>query len=325
MRVGVIGAGTMGQVHLRAWRALGAEVHLYDRNELRVTELAAGNSCSVHPSIEALLAQVQVVDVCLPTFMHREVVEQAARAGCHVVCEKPLALSLEDGQAMLSACEHAGVRLFVAMVVRFFPQYRSAWELVRNGDIGQPIVTRLKRVSYPPHGGSSWYADEVLSGGMLLDLMLHDIDYALWVSGDVRKVYARLNQVGSKQYAQAILSHTNGATTLIEGGWAYPEGLFRTALDISGTRGLIEWSSDAPPPVRKFLSATTSDVQGVALPGASLGDDPYTAQLRHFKAALELGTPFDVTPAEALRALQVALAARQSTRTGLAVPLEGSA
>lgn len=325
MRVGIVGAGAMGEVHLRSWSALGAEVCLHDRNVERARKVAAPFGSGVHATIEQLLDDADVVDVCLPTFLHRELVERAAQAGCHVVCEKPLALSVEDGQAMVKACEDAGVRLFVAMVVRFFPQYRQAWRAVRRGELGPLNVIRLRRVSYPPRGGTSWYADEAHSGGMLLDLMLHDIDYALWLAGDAERVYTRLNHTGPRQYAQAIVTHASGTISLIEGGWAYPDGLFRTALDISGDQGVIEWSSDAPAPVRRYLETRARTVSDVALPETSPGQDPYTAQLRHFKTALEQNLPFDITPEEALRSLRVALAARESGKTGQAVALGESA
>ncbi|AFZ68021.1 Gfo/Idh/MocA family protein [Deinococcus peraridilitoris] len=325
MRVGIVGAGAMGQVHLRSWSAQGAQVCLHDRNLERAREIAAPYGGAVHATLEGLLGDADVVDVCLPTFLHRQLVEQAARAGCHVVCEKPLALSVEDGEAMVKACEDAGVRLFVAMVVRFFPQYRQAWQTVQRGELGPLNVVRLRRVSYPPHGGASWYADEARSGGMLLDLMLHDIDYALWLAGDAQRVYARLNQTGARQYAQVVLTHATGAASLIEGGWAYPDGLFRTALDISGEHGLIEWSSDAPAPVRRYQAARGRAVSDVALPDHAPGQDPYTTQLQHFKTALEHGLPFDVTPQEVLRSLRAALAARESSRTGRAVSLGDSA
>ena len=177
--------------------------------------------------------------------LHREVVEQAAREGRHVICEKPLALSAEDGAAMIRACERAGVRLFVAMVVRFFPQYLKAAELVHSGHIGSLQVMRLKRVGFPPHGGSSWFADDTLSGGVMVDMMLHDIDYALWLAGGVTQVYAKLTRTATRQYAQTVLTHDNGVITHIEGGWAYQPGLFRTGLDLAGTQGPLWTSSPA--------------------------------------------------------------------------------
>ncbi|MDB5045180.1 MAG: putative dehydrogenase [Deinococcus sp.] len=322
MRVGIIGSGSMGQVHARAWHALGVEFGVYSRDAERAAQLAAEHGAVTYPDLATLLADVTVVDVCLPTYLHRETVEAAARAGRHVVCEKPLALSNEDAAAMVQACEAAGVRLFVAMVVRFFPQYRSARDLVQAGRIGTPRVLRLRRVSSPPYGGTSWFADETKSGGMILDLMLHDIDYALWLAGDVTQVYAQTTQVGPRQYAQAALTHVSGALSLIEAGWAYPDGLFRTAIDLAGSSGLIEWSSDAAPPIRTWGGPAQHAASEVSLPAVPSAADPFVLQLKQVLDALQHNAPFEVTSEEALGALRVALAVRESARSGRAVTLE---
>ncbi|MFB9991014.1 Gfo/Idh/MocA family protein [Deinococcus oregonensis] len=324
MRVGIIGSGSMGHVHARAWHALGVEFGLYSRDAERAAQLAADYGAVLYPDLGTLLADVTVADVCLPTFLHRGTVEAAARAGRHVVCEKPLALSNEDAAAMVAACEAAGVRLFVAMVVRFFPQYRAAYDLVQAGRIGTPRVLRLRRVSSPPYGGTSWFADETKSGGMILDLMLHDIDYALWTVGDVNRVYAQESSIGTRQYAQAVLTHASGALSLIEAGWAYPDGLFRTAIDLAGSSGVIEWNSDAAPAVKTFHRGEPQRAAPVGLPEVSPAADPFVLQLRQVRDALQQGAPFDITPGEALGALRVALAVRDSARSGQAVTLEAA-
>ncbi|UQN08687.1 Gfo/Idh/MocA family protein [Deinococcus sp. QL22] len=324
MRVGIIGSGSMGHAHARAWRALGVDFGIYSRDAPRAAQLAAEHGGDTYPDLGTLLADVTLADVCLPTFLHRETVEAAARAGRHVVCEKPLALSNEDAAAMVAACEAAGVRLFVAMVVRFFPQYRFARDLVQAGRIGTPRVLRLRRVSSPPYGGHSWFADETKSGGMILDLMLHDIDYALWTAGDVQQVYARETRVGTRHYAQAALTHVSGALSLIESGWAYPDGLFRTAIDLAGSSGLIEWNSDAAPTIRIVHGKQRHATPGVSLPVISAAADPFVLQFNHVLDALQREVPFDVTPGEALGALRVALAVRDSARSGRAVTLEAA-
>ena len=325
LRVGVLGSGAMAETHLRAWRALDLPwVAVHDRNKEASTALGQRFGALIYDDVARLMQDCDVVDICLPTFLHREVVEQAARTGCHVICEKPLALSAEDGKAMIRACERSGVRLFVAMVVRFFPQYLKAADLVHSGHIGSLQVMRLKRVGFPPHGGSSWFADDALSGGVMVDMMLHDIDYALWLAGSVTRVYSKLTRTATRQYAQTILTHDNGVITHIEGGWAYQPGLFRTGLDLAGTQGLVEWSSDELPPTLQ-LPERRLNAGAVPLPAVSALNDPYTAQLRHALSCLERGTPFNVTAEDALRALQVALAARHSALTGRAVFMKVSA
>lgn len=324
MRVGIVGSGVMGEVHAAGWRTTGAELMgCTSLNLPQATALAGQYNIKVYQDYAELLRDVDIIDVCVPTYLHKQMVLQAAASGKHVVCEKPIALSLQDGQEMIEACQRAGVRLFVAMVVRFFPQYRLSRELVAKGQIGKLGVMRLKRVSYAPQTAGNWYADESRSGGMLLDLMIHDFDYARWLGGEVERVYARLNQAtdGPGQYAQVILRHREGAMALVEGGWAYPPGVFRTALDLSGTEGLIEWSSDEHAPVRSFVLSKPGEASSVGLPVSGLSDDPYALELQHAYRAIESGQPFEVTPEDSLEALRIALAARESIATGRPVTL----
>jgi myo-inositol 2-dehydrogenase/D-chiro-inositol 1-dehydrogenase len=328
MRVGLVGAGSMGTVHAAAWRAAGAElvgIHATDSEGART--LAERHQSRAYEDLDALLAAVNVVDLCVPTHLHRDLTLRAASTGKHVVCEKPIALSVEDGEEMIAACEAAGVRLFVAMVVRFFPQYARAHDLVSRGEIGDAAVLRLRRVSYAPTGrGDNWFTDEARSGGMVVDLMIHDFDIARWIAGDVTRVFARSAPKSTPDahddQVLATLRHANGAMTLVEGGWAYPPGLFRTGLDVAGTKGVIEWSSDDPPGLRQHLRASESGATAaVGLPAGALGEDPYETEIRHVLHALETGEPFTVTPQDALEALRIALAARESTRTGQPVTL----
>jgi myo-inositol 2-dehydrogenase/D-chiro-inositol 1-dehydrogenase len=326
VRVGIVGAGSMGAAHAAGWSATGAELMGFvSAGHESARELAARFGGNAYRRYGELLEKVDVIDLCVPTDLHHPMTLEAAAAGVHVVCEKPLALSVDDGREMIGACERAGVRLFVAMVVRFFPQYRAAAALVRDGAIGEPGVLRLRRVSFPPHAGeSSWFHDVRRSGGMLLDLMIHDLDYAAMLAGDVVRVHARApHDSDMPNYALVTLRFANGAIALVEGGWAYPPGLFRTGFDLAGSGGVIEWDSDSSEPVHRYHGTGGGHQERVGLPLSVLAEDPYTTEIRHVHRALERGEPFEVKPAEALAALYTALAARESLRTGRAVRPRG--
>jgi myo-inositol 2-dehydrogenase/D-chiro-inositol 1-dehydrogenase len=325
MRIGIVGTGTMGEVHAAAWRSTDAElIGCASSHPDQAETLARQYKMRAFTDYSDLLEAVELVDICAPTPLHKPMVLQAAKAGKHVICEKPVALTPEDARTMIQACQEAGVRFFVGMVVRFFPQYRLAKELVTSGQIGTLGVLRLKRVSYVPQkSADSWYFDPMLSGGMLIDLMIHDFDYSRWLAGEVERVYARITRSGQgpAQYGQAILRFRSGAIALLEGGWAYPPGVFRTGFDLSGTGGLIEWSSDQPSPVLTFLPPQPSDAASVGLPVSGLADDPYAAEIRHAYHAIKTGANFDVTAEDALEALRISRAAEESLSTGRPVAL----
>jgi predicted dehydrogenase len=254
--------------------------------------------------VDELLSKVEIADNCLPTFLHQATLKQAAQAGRHIVCEKPLALLPSEGEGIFRDCDAAKVRIFIAMVVRFFPVYRAVWEKVRKGELGQVKEITLKRVVSPPPPQDSWFLDDRLSGGVLCDLMIHDIDYAMWLAGEVTTVTARREGEGQSQYGYIILEHSGGAISKIEGGWvASPAGL-RTTIDIAGSGERLQI------------------VPGGPVPFADVADtDPYVAQLQHFQESLASGAPFLVTREEVLHVMRVVAAARESSQSGRTVVL----
>ncbi|MBV8101827.1 MAG: Gfo/Idh/MocA family oxidoreductase [Verrucomicrobia bacterium] len=322
MRIGIAGTGTMGEVHAAAWSTIGVELAgCISSNPTQAKAFGQRHKIRTFANYDELLNNVDIVDICTPTATHKPLVLTAAKAGKHVICEKPIALTVEDGQAMIDACQ--GVRFFIGLVLRFFSHYRSAKQLVAAGRIGKPGVLRLRRVSYVPQNPEAWYFNDALSGGMVVDLMIHDFDYVRWLAGQVQRVFALKTQAdsGAAQYVQVVLRLKSGAIALIEGGWAYPPGVFRTGFDLSGTDGLIEWSSDQPPPLVTFFTPKLEETASVGLPTSGLADDPFAAELRHAYQCIQTGAPFEVTAEDALEALRISLAVKESLETGKPVKL----
>src|SRR5262245_26035104 len=247
MKIGIVGAGFMGRTHAAAWENTPAEV-------AGITSLTRANAeaiaaqypgAKVYDSLETMLKHVDVVDICTPTHLHHAQVLLAAAAGRHVVCEKPLARHMYQTQEMIDACERANVHLLVAHVLRFFPSYVQAKQIVDRGEIGQVAVTRLTRCSFKParNNPDAWFHNFEQSGGVMLDLMIHDYGFARWIAVEVITVLARNVAANFPSapgdYALVILKHESGALSHVEGGWAYPPPMFRTALEIAGSAGLI--------------------------------------------------------------------------------------
>jgi len=330
LRVGIVGSGFMGTTHAAAWSNTPAQmVGICSVDTARAQKLAEQYRTKVYDKLDDLLNDVDVIDICTPTHLHHEMVLQAAAAGKHIICEKPLARTVTQARAMVAACEKAGVKLLVAHVVRFFPEYAGAKAAVDRGDIGNVAVVRLTRCSFQPKlAADNWFLDAEKSGGMMLDLMIHDFDYARWIAGDVVSVFAK--SVRSKtpdapnDYGIAILRHKNGAISNVEGGWAYPPPMFRTALEIAGDAGLIEHPADSSVPLGIYLKQSAKgDAPDVGLPMSPLAEDPYTTQIKHFYDVLTgKAAASRVTAEDGLAAVQIALAAIESARTGRAVNVE---
>ena len=321
-KVGIVGAGAIARWHADRWRQLPVKLAgFYDIvPETAVTAQEAFGG-KVYDKLDDLLADVDVVDICTKTSAHKEGVLAAAAAGKAIVCEKPLARHLVDCEEMVDACEAAGVPLFVAQVVRFFPQFAKAKALIDEGRIGQPGVIRTVRGGSPPYAGTRpWFADFDESGGVMMDVGVHDIDFQRWCMGEVERVFARglafhedKEELNGRDHALISLRFTSGAVGHIEASWCHPQGVFRTRLEIAGDGGLIEWDSLTDQPYRTSVGEDDSVTRSNTSPLAP-EDDPYYQELAHFLDCLENDKPCIVTPQDGLMAVKVALAALASIR-----------
>ncbi len=327
MKVGIAGVGFMGSTHAAGWKDTPATiVGFCGETEEECKPIAAQYQAKVFPNFASMLNDVDVVDICTPTHLHHSMVLQAASAGRHIICEKPLALTILQGQEMIAAAKKAGVRLLVAHVVRFFPEYALAKDTVASGQIGKIAEMRLLRGSFRPKKPvGNWFLDENKSGGMMFDLMIHDFDYARWVAGEVESVFAKniasIHPEAPIDYGMAILQHKNGALSNVTGAWAYPPPTFRTGFEISGDRGMLDFSSDATAPIFNLIAKPAGNAPDVGLPASPVAENPYTTQIKEFYTALDENKPARVNAEDGLAAVQIALAAIQSAKTGQAVYL----
>lgn len=326
-KVAVIGSGTMGRVHAEGYSNIEETelVGVVDIDERAGKELASSHATRWFASTEELFASTSpdLVDVCLPTYLHADYVRELAQRRVHVICEKPLARTLEDAAEMVEACHHNDVRLFVAHVVRFFPAYETLHRLVETNEIGETATAYAMRGGVAPTGWQGWYADFDRSGSLILDLMIHDFDFFRWCFGEVERVYAkRLGDRGMAgiDHAFASLRFVNGTIASVEGSWAYPSG-FRTALELSGRGGTVTHDSEAESPISSNLRSSATITAGVAIPESPVATSPYQTELEHFVECLDTGDEPRVTVEDAVRAMEISLAALESASSGKAVTL----
>lgn len=327
LNVAILGAGTMGRVHGDSYAKVGNSrvVAVCDVDEEKAGMAAAGHSAKIYADFNEMLAkeEIDVVDICLPTYLHKEFALKAMQQKKHVFCEKPIALGMEDAKEMVRAAEVHRVKFTVGHVVRYFPAYSRAARIIADGKIGEAKLIRTARTgAYPSRYWKDWYRDHRLSGGTLLDLVIHDFDWIRHNFGEVERVYAKNLKEDDREkrdHCLAVLRLKSGAIAHVEGSWAYPEGsVFGTSFEVIGTRGQIEFDSRDSAPVKKHIGGGDT-VKIVSESPLTDDEEPYTAQLQDFvNCILEDREPC-VTAEEAVKALAVSLAALKSAKTGEAV------
>jgi myo-inositol 2-dehydrogenase/D-chiro-inositol 1-dehydrogenase len=312
-KAGVIGTGEMGRTHTLAWRALGVDVLVYSRSAERGQAFAAEHGATAVADLDTLLAEASVVDICTPTDTHAELALRAAAAGRHVICEKPLARTPAEARQMIEACRSAGVRLFAAQVLRYFPAYVAARDVLTSGRIGKLKELTFFRINASP-GADTWFADVERSGGVLVDLGIHDLDFARWLAGDVTSVAATYDEGphdGLPARHTATLTHASGVQSTVTAVWDVAGTPLRSTFEIVGTEGVLRFDS-SPTPV-------LTDGSGAVLFEDDMSVDPYAEQLREFLAAIEGTVEPRVTAEDGLTALLIALAGVESARRGESV------
>jgi predicted dehydrogenase len=332
-RVALVGAGGMAGVHAECYAALpGAElVGVLDTRPEAAEALAGRHGAKAFSDFDTMLEELRpdVVDVCCPTPWHVDYVcraaERAGKLGIRgISTEKPMARTLADCEKMIAAVEQAGIPLFVAQVVRFFPEFVQAKQMVDRGAVGAPAAIRTRRGGPMPRAWNDWYGNFAWSGGCILDLIIHDFDWLRWTFGEVKRVYAKgLN--GSKlpgfDYALVTLRFASGAIGHVEGTWNDPGG-FKVALEIAGDDGLLEYNFNQPTGIAFRAAIAKEEARaGVALPESPMAANPYQLELAHFLDCLEQGVTPSITPQDGLEAVRIALAALESLQTGQPITL----
>lgn len=249
IRVGIIGMGFMGRMHLRNWQAQDDVkiVAVCDAQPIN-TESTGGNmdtgdsidleGISIYTDTRDMLAdeELDVVSITLPTFLHKSISIQCLEAGVNVLCEKPMALNVDDCDVMIAAAEASGKQLMVAHCIRFWPEYVWIKETLDSGKFGRIIAADLSRLSIPPGwGAGSWFTDTSKSGGIALDLHIHDLDFLQYLFGVPSKVHPLVANLenGVPGHLITQLEYPEGPVVSATASWMMPKSFgFRMSYEI---------------------------------------------------------------------------------------------
>jgi predicted dehydrogenase len=325
LTIGLAGAGTLGRDHARNFSTMeGCQVKVvFDVVQESAERLANEVGAEVAQDEARLYADdIDIVVVTTPTPHHADYCMKAARAGKHIFCEKPLARTLEQGEAIVEAVRDAGVTMMVGHVLRWFEPYAKARELIQGGAVGEVGMVRLTRINTMPGGVGSWFSNYDWSGGVILDMSIHDLDWVLWALGPVKRVYAKglYKRMPVMDYALMTLRTTSGAIVHVEGSWA-DLGMFRTSFEVAGSGGLIEHDSTRTVTLTVQSREAAASVDAVQRPSSPAPKSPYLLEDEHFIECVRSGTTPMVTVEEAFEAMRLGLMCCHSAETGRVITI----
>ena len=309
MRIGILGTG-FGQYHAKMFASFPEVevIGIVGRDERKTMKAADSVGITGYTTPDALLQNpdIDAIDVCYPTSIHAEYVIRALEQGKHVFCETPVAYTLKDAEQMVRTAQACNKLLLVALFDRFQSEYRYVYEYIHAGHLGSPKAAFANRRT-PAIWGN-------LAENIVLDLMIHDIDYLSWLLGIPRAVTARGLKNPTAGWDQVFVSlEFENINAMVEGCGIMPESFpFSTQLQVVCEEGALDvnWSFPGEHPVSDItLYPQKGDPQKLSIPGY----DPYQAECRYFVDCIQGKADPGVLGIEAAYdSLRVALAAKAS-------------
>jgi len=340
INVGIVGLGFMAATHLKAYEKVeGVEVtaicnpsgrHLdgdfsevFGNHGSDETLQLDMSRVKAFRDYEAMLGEsdLQLIDICSPTLIHPEQAVQALQAGKHVLVEKPVARSSEDARRIVQAVEEGDAFLMPAMCLRFWKEWQFLKEAIADERFGRVLAVRFRRVAQPPGWGKGHFHDGAKSGGALLDLHIHDVDFVNHCFGRPKSVFATGYQKfsGAIDHVVAQYEVEGGAMVHAEGGWAMAPGFgFNMSYTANFERATIDYDvARAPGEVLKVFE-TDKDPQVIAADPV----DGYVGEIQYLVDAIQSGNaPERVTAKDGLTSIEICEAEEESILEGKRVQL----
>lgn len=340
-KVAILGAGFITDIHLESYHRFVPEaeiVAVYARDAAKAKAFAAKHHIAQwYDNIDDAINKsgCEVVDICLPNYLHAEATLKAAAAKKHVIIEKPLAVTLEEADQMIAACENAGVKLMYAEELCFAPKYERVRSLVKEGAVGTMYMLKQSEKHSGPH--TDWFYDiNLAGGGVLMDMGCHAIGWFRWMlnNAKVKSVYASMATVLHTKRTKGednsimIIEFENGVTGVAENSWAKHGGMDDKS-EVHGTAGVIY----ADLFLGNAAMAYSKNGYGYAMEKADTTagwsfpifeeafNQGYPHELKHFIECVQNNTEPLVTGKDGRAVLEIIYAAYASAGTGKKIEL----
>ena len=328
LRIGILGFGFMGNMHLNCYKARedATVVAICDADVKRLHDNAgiAGNISGTNRTIDLSgielyanfnemlqKAKLDAISITLPTYLHADFTCQALKAGVHVLCEKPMALTLAECDRMIEAAQQSGKVLQIGHCIRFWPEYAKTKKIIDSGKYGKTSVATFRRLTaMPTWSHDNWLLRTQRSGGMELDLHIHDTDYILHVFGMPLAVCSNGVHSGSSSIDHIVTHYVYGENRLVtaEGGWLMKPGFgFEMSFNIVLEEASIQFDSTRTPAFRICPQEGDPFTPELA-PG-----DGYAGEIDHFLRTIQGEQMPEIITLESSRdAVRVVIAEKES-------------
>ena len=309
MKVGLIGLGGMGFVHFNCYKKIGGvEIAVAEIRPDMAKEKIKDDSIPVYTSYEEMIAaeKPDFVDICTPSYMHADMAVKAMELGCHVLCEKPMSINSDEAQRMIDAKEKYGKLLMTAHVVRFMSPYVYLKSVIDSGELGKPVHIIMHRLSeMPKWSWENWMLDPKRSGGVTLDLSVHDIDFMQYVFGAPSSVEASYYEVkDNNNYVSATFCY-DGFSVNTVGTWYNASVPFQAEYLAVFENGYVESKCGKLTKNGKEVTVAAGEVSedtGINLSGA----DGYSDEIVYFMDCIKSGKePARVSPESSLASVKL--------------------
>lgn len=261
IQIGLIGAGFMGSMHAACYEALMRRgdvrvAAVADLDSGKAAKIAERFGAAVFRTAEELIrdADVNTVDICLPTYLHTETAVAAMRKGLNVFVEKPVCLNEKEAELLLQVQQETKAKVMVGQCIRFWPEYMELKRLVDENVYGSVLSASFRRISpRPGWAWEGWLHDQEKSGSAALDLHVHDVDYVRYLLGEPDSVKSEVIRTDGTDGHVFSLYRYGSAVVSLEGGWEFPEQFpFEMAYRVNFERATATFSSAASPTLRIY-------------------------------------------------------------------------
>lgn len=309
LKVGMAGIGGISGAHIPAWEAM-EETELAALCDIRQECLEKYPDKHLYTDFQEMLnaEQLDILDICLPTYLHADYAVQAMERGIHVICEKPVSLKAEDVERVYEAARRNNVKFMVAQVLRFWPEYDLLKEIYDSGKYGKLLSGSMSRLGgIPKWSWDNWMADEKRSGLVPFDLHIHDLDFLVYAFGKPEDAKVHRAKRPEQDYFSVVYEYPEFFVTT-EASWYAAPYPFTASFRFQFEKAILAFERqqcmlyEEDGTVTDLTEAAEGDTGGINLPKS----DAYANEIRYFtKCVLEDRFPERVKPGELRQVIEI--------------------